>query len=139
MRTCIADHLIQRLHNNLCKVDDYVRIAITAGVDGNTEVSMISSPTSECLLLLLRMMTFIQVSDMLITCATSEALDFPPGALIAMRDASGEVLEVAFSSHIMLRIPTLGQFGTRHLLNRRRHRLWSGITNNMQCNAVASR
>ncbi|EER00959.1 hypothetical protein Pmar_PMAR003030 [Perkinsus marinus ATCC 50983] len=70
VRTCIADHLIQRLHNNLCKVDDYVRIAITAGVDGNTEVS-----------------------DMLITCATSEALDFPPGALIAMRDASGEVLE----------------------------------------------
>ncbi|KAF4666224.1 COP9 signalosome complex subunit 4 [Perkinsus olseni] len=71
VRTCIAEHLVQRLESNLCKTDDYVRIAITAGVEGNREVS-----------------------SLLIEAALSKP-DFPSGALIAMRDARGEPLEAA--------------------------------------------
>ncbi|KAF4726986.1 hypothetical protein FOZ63_034042, partial [Perkinsus olseni] len=71
VRRCIAEHLVQRLDSNLCKIDDYVRIAITAGVEGNSEVS-----------------------NLLIEAALSKP-DFPPGALIAMRDARGEPLEAA--------------------------------------------
>ncbi|KAF4676513.1 hypothetical protein FOL47_005949 [Perkinsus chesapeaki] len=68
VRRCIANHIVQRLDNNLCKIDDYVRIGITAGVEGNREVS-----------------------NILISAADAKE-GFPRGALLAIKDAAAAAL-----------------------------------------------